>query len=67
VERREEQLTTVEERRRGRAVGATPRRGNGGSGVNEGEVRGRECWAMWEGEGSRGRRDKWGRHARRPH
>jgi hypothetical protein len=30
-----------------------------GSGVNEGEV-GEECWATWEGDGSRGRRDRRG-------
>jgi hypothetical protein len=41
MERREEWLTTVDEPRCGRAVGATSRHGNGGSGVNEGEV-GRE-------------------------
>jgi hypothetical protein len=38
MERREERLTMVDERRRGRATGATPRHGNNGSGVNEGEV-----------------------------
>jgi hypothetical protein len=66
MERREEWLTTEDERRRGRAVEATPRHGNNGSGVNEGEVGERDCWATWEGEGSRGRRDKRGRRARGP-
>jgi hypothetical protein len=36
MERREERLSTVDERRRRRAVGATPRHMNDGSGVNEG-------------------------------
>jgi hypothetical protein len=37
MERREERLTMVDERRRGRAARATLRRRNDGSGVNEGE------------------------------
>jgi hypothetical protein len=56
----------VDERRRGRAARATLRRRNDGSGVNEGEGE-RESWATWEGEGSRGCRDKRGRRTRGPH
>jgi hypothetical protein len=66
MERREEWLITVDERRRGRAVGATSRRGNGGSGVNDGEVGERDYWVTWEGEGSRGRWDKRGRRTHGP-